>query len=132
LLAAFGGVLAIRALTGGITFFSDDFGYHAVAALHWMKEGGFSPMPPEYIATYPYDSELFWLWFMLPFGDTTWASLAGLFWGAFAAVAVFCGARGVGGSKAAAWFAVQQRMAMGTPVVGGCGCRRRHRVARSG
>ena len=102
LLAATTFTMTAKVFTSGTTYFSDDFGYHALAAINWMRAQGFTEMPPSYVAYYPFGSELFPLWFMLPFGHDGWAGLAGAFWGGTASLAVWTAARALNASSTAA------------------------------
>jgi hypothetical protein len=80
LLAGFAAVYFLKASLLGTAFFSDDFGYHAVAVARWTREEEFCLPMHDLMAYYPYNSELMSMWFVLPFHHDAWAGLAGLYW----------------------------------------------------
>ncbi|MEA3207650.1 MAG: hypothetical protein QOE70_707 [Chthoniobacter sp.] len=105
LLAALGTVAALKVLTGGTQFFSDDFGYHGLAVNVWLREGRFDLIAPTFTAYYPLNSELFAAWFSLPYGHDAWAGLAGAFWLLLGAVGLGAAAEMMGLRPAAAALA---------------------------
>jgi len=64
----------------GTAFGWDDLSYHVVAPAHWLSEHRIFLAPFNYHAYYPLNSELFSLWFMLPFKSDAYLSLSGLYW----------------------------------------------------
>jgi hypothetical protein len=76
----FGGPVAATALLGATPFSNDDLAYHATVVAEWATSRGivlphFNPQ-----AYWPLGGELLSLWFALPFGADTFASLSGLYW----------------------------------------------------
>ncbi len=77
LATAFGALLLARLLSLGTDYFSDDFGYHALAVNAWLRTGRFDWFAPSLVAYYPYNGELVAAWFALPFHHDAWVTLAG-------------------------------------------------------
>ena len=67
----------------------DDLSYHAAVVAQWMRDKEFSIIPSTYQAYYPFGAELLSLWFMLPFQNDSFASLAGFYWLLLGAVSIF-------------------------------------------
>ena len=80
----------------------DDLSYHAAVTAQWLVDERISIPPSTYQAYYPFSSELLSLWFMLPFGDDAYASLAALYWLLLASTAIFGIIRSTGGSASTA------------------------------
>lgn len=99
-------VLAVyvhKTILAGTGFLGDDLIYHATTAAHWLVGKSLSVRAFAYQSYYPLNSELFSLWFMLPFRGDGMVSLAGFYWGVLAVAAIIslCLARG-----AALWSSV--------------------------
>ncbi len=65
----------------GTFFCSDDFSYHATVVIHWLKDQKITLMPQNYHAFYPFNAELFSLWFVLPIKNDSLVCFSGFFWG---------------------------------------------------
>ena len=79
-LAGTAGLIAGRFIITGTEFCSDDFGYHAFYPAKWLIEQCLSAPSGQLSSYYPYNAELFSLWFMLPFHNDALVSLAGFYW----------------------------------------------------
>ncbi len=77
-----------RALLTGPQFGYDDFSYHAPFVTQWMIDGRISVLPFNYHAYFPFNAELFSLWFMLPTGADTFVGFGGAYWTIAAATSV--------------------------------------------
>jgi hypothetical protein len=107
-LAALVGVLlpAVgRALLTGPQFGYDDYSYHAPFVTQWMLDGRISLLAFNYHAYFPFNAELFSLWFMLPIGADTYVGFSGAFWSAAAAASVTALALSIGRRAEAAMLA---------------------------
>jgi hypothetical protein len=72
----------VRAVFLGPHFSVDDLWYHAPYVTWWMQLGGFTYEHAHQLTSYyPFNAELFALWFVLPFGRDAFATLAGAYWG---------------------------------------------------
>ena len=107
-LAALVGVLLLplaRGLLAGPRFGYDDYTYHAPYVTQWMLDGRISLLPFNYHAYFPFNAELFSLWFMLPIGEDTYVGLGGAYWLVAAAISVAALARSMGRQVEGAHFA---------------------------
>jgi hypothetical protein len=77
-----------RVLLTGPQFGYDDYSYHAPFVTQWMLDGRISLLSFNYHAYFPFNAELFSLWFMLPVGTDTYVGFSGVFWTMAAAVSV--------------------------------------------
>ena len=102
LLAGAFGVQLIRAAFDATVLKWDDLSYHAAVTAQWLVDQRISIPPSTYQAYYPFSAELLSLWFMLPFGDDAYASLAAFYWLLLASAAIFGIIRGTGGSASTA------------------------------
>ncbi len=89
IIAGIGTLWAAKGIYFGSDFSWDDFSYHAAIPAQWVvqKKIFFAPYP--YQTYYPFNAEIFSLWFLLPYGCDAFVSLAGTFWGTIAAVSMF-------------------------------------------
>jgi hypothetical protein len=83
----------IRLLGKGPSFGSDDFSYHAPFAAQWLVEGRIGLIGSSLSTYYPFNSEIFSLWHMLPFRADGFVGLVGVFWIGLLAFSVFTLAR---------------------------------------
>ena len=107
-LAALVGVVLLplaRGLLAGPRFGYDDYSYHAPYVTQWMLDGRISLLPFNYHAYFPFNAELFSVWFMLPIGEDTFVGLAGAYWVVAAAISVTALARSLGRQVEGAHFA---------------------------
>ncbi len=107
-LAALVGVVLLplaQGLLAGPRFGYDDYTYHAPYVTQWMLDGRISLLPFNYHAYFPFNAELFSLWFMLPIGKDTFVGLGGAYWVVAAATSVTALARSLGRQVEGALFA---------------------------
>jgi len=81
LLALLAVIFFYRNCLQGIAFDRDALKYHATAPAQWLIDKRFSLAPVNFHAYYPYNSEIFSLWFMLPFHSDALVNLCGFYWG---------------------------------------------------
>ncbi len=89
-------------LCHGIRYDWDDLWYHATAPAHWRADGRLSLAPVFYTAHYALNSELFSLWFLLPFRGDALVGLAGFYWAVLAVVSTVSFGLAQGRSRSAA------------------------------
>lgn len=82
------GVFFSKTCLSGTSYFWDDLNYHAAAPAHWLVEQRLSLAPFNYHAYFPFNAEIFSLWFMLPFHADALVSLCCLYWGVLTVVGI--------------------------------------------
>jgi len=85
-----------KSLILGTYFGPDDVIYHASIPAQWIVDGKITLVPFSYQAYYPFNAELMSLWFMLPFGNDTYASITSFYWGLLSLVAIITIHRSLG------------------------------------
>ena len=91
------GAWAAATLVAGTHFVWDDLSYHAVVPAHWLRSGHLSLTALTFQSYYPLNSELFALWFMLPFHSDGMASVGVFYWGLLGATSLALLARALCG-----------------------------------
>ena len=71
----------IGAVLPGTFFTHDDMSYHAVTSAHWLMDGTITVRPLAYQQVYyPFNGDLFSIWWMLPFGTDAFVGFSNLYW----------------------------------------------------